>query len=128
MTCLRGLTGPTLAAAVLIAGCGGGTAPQFEPGRPAPRAAKSLTKHLIAGTGELSRGALTRAAATIVPHGAALPAGSHLRLDSQTWRQTGRFANSAAVLMMPHKPAQHVEVGFMHTRSGWRVTFVEDVS
>ena len=120
--------GLAFVAAVLIAGCGGSSAPQFEPGRSPPQAAQSLTKHVITRNGKVSHGALTQAAATIVPGGAALPAGSQLRLDPKSWRQTGRFANSTAVLLTPHKPSHRVEVGFMLTKAGWRVTFMEGAS
>lgn len=124
----RCLGAPALIGAVLIAGCGGSKAPQLKPAQPPPRAAKSLAKHFIVPNGKISHGALTKATSAIVPSGAALPAGTQLELDPKSWRQTGRFANSTAVLLTPHKPAEHVEVGFMLTKAGWRVTFVEGAS
>lgn len=54
-----------------------------------------------------------------------LPQGTRLELEAEGWRQTGHFASSTGVPLIPHEPAQHVEVGFMQTRSGWHVTFME---
>jgi len=108
-----------------VSGCGGSSAPQSVAGRPPPSSARAVATRLAAPSPRMARGALTPALAAVMPSGSSFPRGTRLELDAKGWRQTGRFASSTGVLLVPHKPARHVEIGFMRTNSGWHVTFME---
>jgi hypothetical protein len=108
-----------------VSGCGGGSSLEFTPGKPPPSRARTVASHLAAPSVRTARQALAPALAAVTPNRSAYPPGTRIELDPKGWRQTGRFANSTGVLLIPHKPAQRVEIGFMQTGSGWHVTFME---
>jgi hypothetical protein len=124
-------------AAVLVvgaAGCGGSGGARdkanqaqvaLAPAKPPPPVARLITARLVSRRPSVERRAIAAALSKVLPAGRLLPRGSQLQLDARGWRETGRFADSTGVLRVPGRGANRVEVGFIRTAGGWRVTFVE---
>jgi hypothetical protein len=113
-------------AAAIPAGCGGSSSsPEFVPGLTPPANARAVAGRLAAPNKHTVRHALTPALAAITPAGSAFPQGTRIELDAKGWRQSGNFATSTGVLLIRHKPPQHVEIGFVQTHFGWHITFME---
>jgi hypothetical protein len=121
--------------ALVLAACGGGGSPASsgsapastktpvtKPGTNPPAGAKSVASSLTSTNTSVAHGALAPAAAGLVSAGPLFPAGSVLTLQSDSWHQSGRFANAIASVTDKSKTSTY-EIGFLETPQGWRVTF-----
>jgi len=110
----------------VMSGCGGTSAPKVNSrSRPTPRVVSVVAHRLVARNALTQRSALAPALAAVLPRGRLLPRGSGLKLDPRGWRASGRFANATGTLRVPRRKVRRVEVGFVRTHQGWRVTFLE---
>ena len=99
--------------------------PSASPGLPVPAAAVATVKQLVSGNEAQQRAALWPNLAAVLPAGAVFPAGSALALDSDSWHQSGSYANATGMLSEPGKSPRLVEIGFIRSGGSWLVTFEE---
>jgi hypothetical protein len=100
----------------------------YRPGKPVPAAAAATARKLVTGTEAEQRSALTPALAAVLPAGALFPSGSTISLDSDSWEQSGEYANATGVLTEPGSAATPVAIGFVDSGDAWLVTFEEPLS
>jgi hypothetical protein len=100
----------------------------YRPGKPVPAGAAAVARKLVTGTEAEQRAALTPALAAVLPAGAMFPSGSTISLDSDSWEQSGQYANATGMLTEPGSAPTPVAVGFVENGGAWLVTFEEPLS
>ena len=114
---------------LLAPACGGKSSPMGArpDGKPTPPQVAAVAERLAAPTVRAQRRALSPALAEFLPRRRVLPRGAELHLDDRGWRVSGRYGNAVGAITLPGKGETRVEVGFVKTTRGWRITFVEQL-
>jgi hypothetical protein len=94
-------------------------------GQPVPAGAAATVQRLGSGTEAEQHAALDPDLAASLPVGVLFPAGAVIALDSDSWEQTGQYANATGLLSEPGSAAKPVEIGFVDSAGTWLVTFEE---
>ncbi len=85
-----------------------------------PPAAQEALRLLLSPRG---RSALTPELNAVLPAGTLFPAGTSFRQARGTWHQAGAYANVTGLIREPWQAPRKAEIGFVHRRNHWLVTF-----
>lgn len=85
-----------------------------------PASAQATVRLLVSAHG---RQVLTPALNTFLPKGQLFPAGTTFTARPGSWHQAGAYANVSGTLRGPGTSPAEVEIGLVHRRGHWLVTF-----
>lgn len=85
-----------------------------------PAGATAAVRLLVSARG---RSALTSELNAVLPGGQLFPTGTTFTAARGTWHQAGAYANVTGTLHEPGRRALRAEIGLVHRRGRWLVTF-----
>lgn len=92
-------------------------------GSETPTLAITTIRRLTSASASAQRSALTPELNSVLPPGRLFPAGTIFTPRSDSWHQSGAYANVTGTIREPGRPAGQVEIGLVLRHGQWFVTF-----